>query len=92
MAANPVRDGGKMFCRKGTEHKNKEVMKDDVVEPEGKGIFQPSTGILRHGPKIAGIEIEDHVGCQQYRKGHPGRAVHQTKQRPPQRHQHVEPK
>ena len=92
MTANPVRDSSKMFCREGTEHKDKEIMKYDVVEPERKGIFQPGAGVLRHRPEIAGIEIEDHVGCQQYRKGHPGCAVHQTKQGTPQRHQYVEPK
>lgn len=68
MAAKPVCDGGKMFCCKGTEHKDKEIMEYDVVEPEGKSIFQPRAGILRHGPKIAGIEVEDHISSQQQRK------------------------
>ena len=92
MAAEPVRDGGKMFCHKGAEHKDKEIMEHDIIETEGKSIFQPRAGVLRHRPKVAGIEVEDHVGSQKQCKRQPGHAVHQTEQRTPQRHQHVEPK
>ena len=90
VAFQPVRHGCEVFGRKGTEHEDEQVVQDDVVQAEVEGVLDEGiVGMDR--PDVAGIEVEDHVGEKEDSKREPRRLVHEAQERPPQRHEEVEP-
>ena len=79
-----------MFCRKGTEHEDEQVVQDDIVQAEVESVLDE--GIVgMDGPDVAGIKVEDHICEKENRKREPRRLVHEAQEWPPQGHEKVEP-
>ena len=79
-----------MLGYKGAEHENEQVVEDDVVQPVYEGVVQERR-VRRRRPDIAGIKIEDDVGCEQQRKRRERRLFHLPEQTAPKRHEKVKP-
>lgn len=67
-----LHEGREFLGRKGTEHEDEQIMKDDPIQTVVKGVLQDLT-CSREGPYIAGIEVKNQIACEENRK-----TVHRT--------------